>query len=322
MNCSALLSDPKRACDIISTLRRNISKPVSAKIRLLHPTDPQPTLDFVRSLINAGANAITIHGRIVGDESQTDARWDTLATVVKMLKESESVPIVINGDLYTHTDIREMKKRTCCDGVMLARPALYNMSLFRDDAPNEAVKDETDAETEEVPLSQFQTTNHSGHYGYQSPLLASRAAIIQEYISHCVRYRTHSKNAKYVVCEMMNARRAPTNRVPFLNMTLESGQTVNEVCQCRSLNDLVKIWDVKKTLPLPSSESKSQSAHGEAGGMGDLHNYSDDYFLNPEKFHKERAAAAAAAQEEPSAKLEEEKKVEEDSAPLAKRPKL
>eukprot|EP00956_Cyclotella_meneghiniana_P045987 scaffold393979_cov126-Cyclotella_meneghiniana.AAC.1 len=43
---SALLSDPKRACDIISTLRRNITKPVSAKIRLLHPTDPRPTLDF------------------------------------------------------------------------------------------------------------------------------------------------------------------------------------------------------------------------------------------------------------------------------------
>ena len=100
----------------------------------------------------------------MGDESQTDARWDTLATVVKMLKESESVPIVINGDLYTHTDIREMKKRTGCDGVMLARPALYNMSLFREDTPNEAVQDETDGEAEEVPLSQFQTANHSGHY--------------------------------------------------------------------------------------------------------------------------------------------------------------
>lgn len=72
---SALLSDVKRACDIIFTLRRNLSKPVSAKIRLLDPDDPKPTFDFVRSLINAGANAITIHGRIVGDESHTTARW-------------------------------------------------------------------------------------------------------------------------------------------------------------------------------------------------------------------------------------------------------
>ena len=72
---SALLGDERRACDIISTLRRNIAKPVSAKIRLLDPDRPRPTLDFVRALVNAGANAVTIHGRIVGDEAHVDARW-------------------------------------------------------------------------------------------------------------------------------------------------------------------------------------------------------------------------------------------------------
>ena len=117
-------------CDIISTLRRNVSKPVTAKIRLLDPEDARPTLDFVRALINAGANAITIHGRIVGDESHTNARWGTLVDVVRELKSTESVPIIINGDLYMREDIREMKHRTGCDGVMLARPALYNISLF------------------------------------------------------------------------------------------------------------------------------------------------------------------------------------------------
>lgn len=59
----------------------------------------------MRSLIQSGANAISIHGRIVGDESHTDARWDTLVEVVKMLKETESVPINVNGmkcDCPTH----------------------------------------------------------------------------------------------------------------------------------------------------------------------------------------------------------------------------
>lgn len=51
----------------------------------------------MRSLIQSGANAISIHGRIVGDESHTDARWDTLVEVVKILKETESVPINVNG---------------------------------------------------------------------------------------------------------------------------------------------------------------------------------------------------------------------------------
>ena len=31
-----------------------------------------------------------------------------------------------------------------------------------------------------------------------------------------MRYEMHYKNAKYVICEMMNNRRAPTNRVPYL----------------------------------------------------------------------------------------------------------
>ena len=96
---SALLGDTKRACDIISTLRRNLgNKPVSAKIRLLDESDPRPTLDFVRALIQAGANAITIHGRIAGDEAHVNARWETLVEVVRQLKQTESVPIIVNGD--------------------------------------------------------------------------------------------------------------------------------------------------------------------------------------------------------------------------------
>ena len=244
--------------------------------------------------------------------------------VVQILKGSESVPINVNGDLYTHADIREMKRRSRCDGIMLARPALYNMSLFHRE--DESSSEHCAEDEEHMPLSQFQTTNHSGRYGYNSPLLQSRTSIIREYISHCVRYRTHSKNAKYVVCEMMNARRAPTNRVPFLNMALEDGQTVNAVCQCRSLNDLVKIWDVRDKISLPIASSNDRRCmSGDGGGMGDLHNYSDDYFLNPEKFHSERAAAAAKVAKAIPEESMEEKKVEIESncsAPVVKRPKL
>lgn len=277
----------------------------------------------MRSLIQAGANAITIHGRIVGDESQTDARWNTLVQVVKILKETEVVPIIINGDLYTHADIGEMKRRTGCDGVMLARPALYNISLINH-ATNSLEQPNVDIKG--APLSTFQTFRHSGDYGYDSPLLLSRTSVIQEYVSNCVRYRTHSKNAKYVVCEMMNARRHPTSRVPFLNMSFESGQTVNDVCQCRSLNDLVKVWDVKLASSLNESHVKdkaSSSSMSRSGGMGDLHNYSDDYFLNPEKFHRGRAATADKSTKTYGENADEKKMDEEngDPIPLVKRQK-
>mmetsp|Transcript_30560 Transcript_30560/g.66071 ORF Transcript_30560/g.66071 Transcript_30560/m.66071 type:complete len:569 (+) Transcript_30560:279-1985(+) len=356
---SALLSDVQRACDIIATLRRNLgSKPVSAKIRLLDPDDPRPTLDFVRALIKAGANAITIHGRIVGDESHTVARWGTLTEVVRQLKQTESVPIIVNGDLYTRADIREMRRRTGCDGVMLARPALYNMSLFRrgeeekvDCSINE--HDECYNKEDEIPLSRFQMTNHKGRYGYDSPLLHNRTSIVQEYLAHCVRYRAHSKNAKYVVCEMMNARRAPTNRVSFLDMRFDGGQTIASVCKCKSLDDLVRVWDVKWSIPMRTSvaatgagdtiqgdnvgKTIATSNGKDVDALGDLHNYDDRYFLDPDKFRKERtdavAAALASSKHDNSKGGEDEKKTEDDGCeadsirdgdggPTAKRPKI
>ena len=309
---SALLSDVHRACDIVSTLRRNLpsNKPVSVKIRLLHPTDPRPTLDFVTALIKAGVNAIAIHGRIVGDESRTNARWETLITVVRQIKEMEvgsGMPIIINGDLYTRADINEMKRRSLCDGIMLARPALYNISLFHrdydsnDNGEKEDNDDNKHDDDEMIPISKFQTIEHDGKNGYNSPLLQSRTSIVQEYIANCVRYRTHSKNAKYVILEMMNTRRAPTSRVPYLNMTFENGQTIDTVCKCRSLVDLVKIWDVKWTIPLPSSSISSSTCGDTVVGDNSPpslgmkpgsthndedtpHNYDDRYFLDHDAF--------------------------------------
>lgn len=333
---SALLSDVRRACDIISTLRRNLTKPVSAKVRLLDPADPRPTLDFVRSLIKAGANAVAIHGRIVGDEAQAPARWETLAEVVRQLKQTEGVPVIINGDLYTRADIREMRRRTGCDGIMLARPALYNVGLFHrgDDDEGGGAPGENDARNggeDGVPLSRFQTTHHEGPYGYRSPLLLPRAAIVREYLSHCVRYRAHSKNAKYVVCEMMNARRAPTHRVPFLDMTYEGGQTINDVCKCKSLEDLCRVWDVRgSAVAAGRGVAGTRGEGGAEANVGDGRRYDDRYFLDPDKFRKERRdvvdAAVAASKHMDSKADEEEKKTDDDreaeSVPRAKRPKI
>ena len=326
---SALLTDPARACDILSALRRNLrNKPVSAKIRLLDPADPRPTLDFVRALVKAGANAVTVHGRIVGDESQADARWETLVEVLRELKRTETVPVVANGDLYTRADIREMKRRTGCDGVMLARPALYNVSLFNrgDDAGDEA-GDGAAA----LPLGRFQATRHGGRHGYASPLLRSRTSVVQEYLAHCVRYQAHSKNAKYVVCEMMNARRAPTRRAPYLDITFEGGQTMQEVCRCRSLDDLVQVWDVRWSVPRIGADAATSHRDGDAAGRtgGDLHNYDDRYFLDADKFRAERAEAVSAAlassvgtDELDKGTCEEDASRSRDEGASRKRPKL
>lgn len=296
--------------------------------------------------------------------------------VVRQLKQSESVPVIVNGDLYTRADIHELKRRSGCDGIMLARPALYNISLFRrgdvenngNSSKNEANNQRIDSAVEnEIPLSKFQSQYHEGYYGYNSPLLLPRSTMIQEYIAQCVRYKTHPKNAKYVVCEMMNIRRAPTERAPFLNMNYPGGQTIADICKCRTLDDLVKVWDVKWTIPIPEACELAEFGYGgamdteithedsHASGselntlchksnsnndsekvLGDIHNYDDRYFLDPDKFRKERSEAVDVAlsfaartsnrksESEATQLQEDEKKIddEDDDGRVAKRKKL
>ena len=207
------------------------------------------------------------------------------------------------------------------------------MSLFRKGKAEDkdgcgvyATDDENATTTEEIPLPQFQSTDHAGYYGYNSPLLHSRTSVVQEYLAHCIRYRAHSKNAKYVVCEMMNSRRAPTNRVSYLNMRYEGGQTIASVCKCRNLDDLIKVWDVKYTLPLHKNTTLRNAET--TAGM-DLHNYDDRYFLDHDRFLRERGkddvVNATATSDIASSGECDEKKLEDsgdDSQPLMKRPKL
>ena len=216
----------------------------------------------------------------------------TLVDVVRELKRTEPVPINVNGDLYTRADIEEMKRRTGCDGIMLARPALYNVSIFNKGGGGDSRGAESTDGGADMDISVFQTRNHTGRLGYNSSLLSPRIDVIQEYIARCVRYRTHSKNAKYVVMEMLNHRRTPVSRVPFMDVRLEGGQTVNSVSPCRSLDDLVKLFDVRRTMAIPDRGDGGLGAAGEDDA--DAHRYDDRYFTDHDKFRKEREAEAGS----------------------------
>lgn len=263
---SALLSDLPRACDIIKTLSSNLDIPVSAKIRLLK--DNASTVDFIRSLIKAGANAITIHAREVGDESQDPAKWDRLVEVVRAVKAVESVPIIINGDLFTRNEMNRMKDRSGADGVMLARPALYNVSLFKKPQTGE----------------KFDTA--SVMYGYDSPLLEDKTDVVKEYLRYASKYSGNFQNVKYVVCEMMNNRRNPSHIVHKLPMKFDGGRTINTVCNCKTIDELAKLWNVNLSACASVVNGKQEQQRQQPCGT-DQH-YDDRYFLDPEGLKRER----------------------------------
>lgn len=243
---SALLSDPERATRIIRTLSGALPIPVSAKIRLLK--DTTSTIDFVSSLINAGAKAVAIHGRRVGDESTTPAHWDALRETVSICSSKfPRVPILVNGDFYTRQEFEDFQKATGAAGVLLGRPALYNTSIFR--KPN--------------------NDGDSGPFRYDSPLLLDKTRVVQDYLRHAIKYDYHYKNVKYVISEMMSNRRTPTPRVPYLPQIFSGGQTIGKTCDCHSLEALCRVWSV----------NYSATHRSEAMPAGE-HAYLDSYWAS------------------------------------------
>jgi tRNA-dihydrouridine synthase 2 len=274
---SALLSDPDRACRIIRTLTENLSHlglPVSAKIRLLK--DTASTVEFITGLISAGAKAVAIHGRHVGDDSTQPAHWEKLKEVVAFTKAKfPQVPILLNGDFYTREEFTNFQEETGASAVLLARPALYNTSLFR------------------KPVTAVGGVLLDDSFGYESRLLLDKTTVVQDYVRESIRYDIHYKNVKYVVCEMMTNRRAPTPRVPFLPQTFARGQSIGTTCACHSLPEICKVWNVDCT----TKPVKLRNEHCQQAPSGE-HRYEDSYFLS----ETEVRSSDNETTEEPSAK--------------------
>jgi len=121
-----LLEDPERARDIVATVGRNLrGLPVTAKMRRL-ATD-EKTVDFARQLERAGVAAVAVHARFVHERPRDPASWDAVRPVVEAL----SVPVIANGDVCSHDDFQKYREATGCAGVMAARGAQWNCSIFR-----------------------------------------------------------------------------------------------------------------------------------------------------------------------------------------------
>ncbi len=125
---SYLLRDPQRMYAIISQLVKACSPtPVTAKIRLGCTRDNVNCNDVAKVVEEAGAAALTVHGRTAQDMFTGSADWDRISEIKSRLK---SIPLIGNGDLDSAEKVVAAFENYDVDGVMIARACLGRPWLF------------------------------------------------------------------------------------------------------------------------------------------------------------------------------------------------
>lgn len=122
---SALLKNIPLAQEIVKATCKG-AKPVSVKTRIGFEENSFVGVDFAKAMEDAGACAITIHGRTRAQMYSGKADWNAIAKIVA----SVNIPVFANGDVFCLQDYHDILNATGCDGVMLARGALGNPFLF------------------------------------------------------------------------------------------------------------------------------------------------------------------------------------------------
>ncbi len=102
--------------------------PVTMKTRLGIDHDHLTYLDAGRIAEDAGCAAIALHGRTAQQSYSGVADWDAIAA----LKQSVSLPVLGNGDIWEAADALRMVDQTGVDGVVIGRGCLGRPWLFRD----------------------------------------------------------------------------------------------------------------------------------------------------------------------------------------------
>lgn len=124
---SAALKDLELMNAITQAVVQSVPEvPVTVKMRAGWDLQSIIVGEAAKLLEDAGVKAITLHPRTALQTLKGHAKWE----LIKLLKETVSIPVIGNGDIQTADDVLRMVDETGCDAVMIGRAALGNPWIF------------------------------------------------------------------------------------------------------------------------------------------------------------------------------------------------
>ena len=124
---SKLLLDLEKAKQIIEIAVQNSKVPVTVKFRKGWDKENIVAVEIAQIAEQAGASAVTIHGRTKSEFYTGKADWD----IIKKVKQSVHIPVIGNGDVTDEESALAMFKQTGVDGIMIGRGSFGNPWIFR-----------------------------------------------------------------------------------------------------------------------------------------------------------------------------------------------
>ncbi len=121
-----LMTEPKLCAEIVKASVKASDVPVTVKIRKGIDKDHVNAVDVAIACEQAGAAAITVHGRTREQMYAPTADWD----IIRDVKRAVSVPVIGNGDVFSALDAANLYEHTGCDMIMVGRGALGNPWIF------------------------------------------------------------------------------------------------------------------------------------------------------------------------------------------------